>query len=186
MANKMPFDEINALETYLRRVQTEQGTIKKLDPKDVSDSLLDILIISYMAGTAQANESKGAKGTYTPKVADMESSLYKQYDGKNFADRVADYIFADDVESIVRVIETDTHRVYNDGAITAAKGLGLKTKTWQTMMDDRVRDPHWVLQGVTVGENEEFFVDGASTQYPGGFGVPELDISCRCWLEFDK
>jgi hypothetical protein len=51
------------------------------------------------------------------------------------------------------------------------------------MKDDRVRDPHVYMEGMTVGLDDEFYTyTGDTTKYPGGFGVPELDINCRCYI----
>ena len=56
-------------------------------------------------------------------------------------------------------------------------------KKWNTMNDDLVRDPHAYMQGMVVGLHDAFYIyTGDSAMYPGGFGVPELDINCRCWI----
>ena len=110
---------------------------------------------------------------------DLETVNLK-IDGKTFRDRVLD---ADTAEEVIRVIDTEAHRDYNTGAFNAAKESGIPNlrKKWQTMMDDRVRDPHSYLEGVEVGLDDLFYTyTGDSALYPGGFGVPELDINCRC------
>lgn len=100
--------------------------------------------------------------------------------GETFRDRVLD---ADTAEEVLRIIDTEAHRDFNTGAFNCAKASGkdgLK-KRWETMQDDRVRDAHDYLQGVTVGLDDLFYTyTGDSALYPGGFGVPELDINCRC------
>ena len=51
------------------------------------------------------------------------------------------------------------------------------------MLDDRVRDPHAYMEGLTVGLDDMFYTyTGDGAMYPGGFGVPELDINCRCFI----
>ena len=88
---------------------------------------------------------------------------------------------------IRRVVETDAHRVFNAALFTGAKKAGATKKTWQTMQDDRVRDTHDYLQGVTIGIDEEFYsYKGGSTLYPSQWGIAEEDINCRCWLTFSK
>lgn len=58
-------------------------------------------------------------------------------------------------------------------------------KTWATMEDDKVRDAHQYLDGITVPADAEFYTyDGRHAYGPGLFGDPELDINCRCWLEY--
>ena len=105
-----------------------------------------------------------------------------EIDGKTFRDRIMDENTA---EEILRVIDTEAHRDYNAGAFNAARASGKPNlrKRWNTMMDDRVRDPHSYLEGVEVGLNDLFYTyTGDSALYPGGFGVPELDINCRCTI----
>lgn len=140
--------------------------------------------------------SESGKGTSTIKTVEsvlptdyrnaMDESIYKKFDGLNFADRTLSYAELGDKESIIRVAETDGHRVYQDGGYQGAKGIA-KTKTWQTMLDDRVRDQHDYLHGMTVDMDKKFYTyDGASARYPGDFGVPSLDINCRCWITYNK
>ena len=60
-------------------------------------------------------------------------------------------------------------------------------KTWGTMLDDRVRDTHEYLEGVTIPIEAEFYsFRGGSTLYPGQWGIPEEDCNCRCYLTFSK
>lgn len=58
----------------------------------------------------------------------------------------------------------------------------LATKTWDATLDERTRDTHWLLHGTTVGIDDWFQTVNGRTQYPGGFGIPEEDINCRCRL----
>lgn len=88
-------------------------------------------------------------------------------------------------DAIIRILETEMHRDANEAALETARHAGAKTKTWQTMMDDKVRETHDYLLGVTVGIDDEFYTyDGSHAPAPGMFGVPEEDCNCRCELEF--
>lgn len=119
------------------------------------------------------------------KVADM--SIFRKFDGKDFTDRVREYAELGNANEILRVVETDGNRVYNTGGVEGARKSGATSKTWRTMKDDRVRDTHDYLEGVTVGIDEKFFTyDGDSARYPGDFEAPQNSIGCRCWLEFGK
>ena len=88
-----------------------------------------------------------------------------------------------DVYGLLRIIDTEAHRDYNAAVYQAgieSGRTGLRRK-WVTRNDDRVRDPHAYMEGMEVGINDYFYTyTGDSTLYPGGFGVPELDINCRC------
>lgn len=88
-------------------------------------------------------------------------------------------------DAIIRIAETETHRDANTAALETATRAGATSKTWVTMLDDRVRDTHNYLEGVTVSINEDFYTfGGAHAQAPGMFGVPEEDVNCRCELLF--
>lgn len=88
-------------------------------------------------------------------------------------------------DAIILVLETEMHRDANEAALETARHAGATTKTWQTMMDDKVRETHDYLLGVTVGIDDEFYTyDGSHAPAPGMFGVPEEDCNCRCELEF--
>jgi len=57
-------------------------------------------------------------------------------------------------------------------------------KTWITMLDDRVRDHHVPMHGVTADAGETFDVGGYKLHYPGEpVGPPDIWINCRCHLD---
>lgn len=107
-------------------------------------------------------------------------------DGKTFRDRItADSTYLD----ILRIIDTEAHWNYNTGVYDASVNSGVPglKKRWNTMLDDRVRDTHDYMEGMVVGLHDLFYTyTGDSTMYPGGFGVPEEDINCRCWVTIER
>jgi hypothetical protein len=87
---------------------------------------------------------------------------------------------------------TQTHNSFNNGewdkneiAISnmTSDERAYVTKTWNTMNDDRVREAHEELEGVTVKYDEPFTNDYGTIMYPGD---PMADIenivNCRCYL----
>lgn len=103
-------------------------------------------------------------------------------DGKTFRDRISE---DSTPEEVIRIIETEAHRDYNTGVFDAAKESGKSgiRKKWYTMMDDRVRDTHDYLHGVTVGLDDAFYTyDGDSAMFPGGFTLPQNNVNCRCFV----
>lgn len=89
-------------------------------------------------------------------------------------------------DAIIRIADTEMHRIANAAALETARRDGARTKTWVTMMDDRVRDSHDYLLGQTVDIDEDFYTwDGAHAPAPGMFGVPEEDCNCRCECKFN-
>lgn len=73
----------------------------------------------------------------------------------------------------MRVARTEVSHAAGYGQREAARQSGVvKTHTWVSSRDDRVRDEHQILDGETKDFNEPYS-DGS--MYPG-----ENDINCRC------
>lgn len=77
---------------------------------------------------------------------------------------------------------TEMARLQNLIAWHALNSAGLEQKTWISQRDGKVRPPHVDLDGETIPVNEPFRVAGATAQFPGDFGIGELDANCRCFL----
>lgn len=84
--------------------------------------------------------------------------------------------------------EEQSQRIADIIATAAVNGAAVAAhpearKTWRTMRDDRVRDLHQPMDGVTVAAGEHFDVGGFNLLYPGQpVGPPEVWINCRCTL----
>ncbi len=175
----MPYDELNTLKQYFIAAQAENGSIS---PDDAEDEILDLLIMAYVFGVQSASESLGVE--LTADQDSMKASIYKKIADKDFAERAREAAAAGDVADLALIAETDAHRVYSEAVIDAAQQSGKAAlKKWQTMKDDRVRDAHWALDGVAVGIDERFWVDGDSAPGPGGFERADLNCGCRCWID---
>lgn len=88
---------------------------------------------------------------------------------------------------LVRIIETESHRIANESALNTAGKAGATMKKWVTMMDDKVRDNHQFLEGQSVPYDADFYSpDGDHARAPGLFALPENNINCRCELTFEK
>ena len=88
--------------------------------------------------------------------------------------------------NVLRIARTESHRVQVQGRMESLEhasnqGVILK-KVWVSTLDDRTRDSHQDLDGVSVGMEEQFEIRGLTTDGPGMFGVPEEDINCRCTI----
>lgn len=156
----------------------EELLLLEIDGKTLYDRIYDY----YAVGT----------GIQTPETENepTEASEGKNEpisDKKTETDRIipdgAVFITAD--VAIARVIETEAHRMYNNGGFDRAVAAGAKKKKWQTMMDEKVRETHEYLSGDSVDINERFYTfDGDSALTPGGFELPENNVNCRCWLSY--
>ena len=150
------------------------------DKKKAIDAILDLLIMAYIYGVNDVNASIGKD---LPADKDkMYISVYKVIDGKTWEERIQDY---GTIEELKTLADTESHRIFSEGQWDCATEGGAKYKTWLTMQDDRVRESHWYLDGLTVELNDYFYtLSGERALHPGGFGVPSEDVNCRCYLEY--
>lgn len=179
----LPFDELNKFADQTRNRYGKEK-LKAEDAEDIIDELLDLFLLSYAMGNEVTGENLGK--TWQPTVDDVEKTVNAKVAGKTWEERTRDY-FANSgsVDDIVRIAETEMHRIANTAALDTAKKIGATKKTWVTMADEKVRNPHQYLEGMTVKIDEDFYTyDGGHAPAPGLFGVPELDINCRCELTF--
>lgn len=179
----MPFDELNRLEAALSE-RFPDGAVKKEDLDEILDMMEDLFLLAYANGVESVNVMMGA--AISADVSDVQGTVDRKIAGETWRDRVREYFSnGGSVADIVRIAETESHRDYNEAALTTAKKAGAKSKTWMTMMDDRVRETHDYLQSMTVGIDEEFFTyDGDHASTPGGFELAENNVNCRCILTF--
>lgn len=175
-----PFDELNTTKGVVQ-ILIEEGQSLAL----VEDTIEDLLIMSYVFGGDQAaNDLNVEKENHVEK---LERALNKEIADKTWRDRIEEYYQTGNIEDINRVIETETHRMYNTGAFDEAEEVPEAKKRWATMQDDRVRETHDYLEGEAVPLDELFYTfDGDSARFPGDFFLPENNVNCRCWLEYTR
>lgn len=134
-------------------------------------------------------------------VDDMEKSVFKDIAGKDWEQRVSEYYDSDSgtADDVIRVVDTDMNRIYNDSVldvgekansgrvewtredVPAPNTKDRVMKTWVTMGDDKVRDTHDYLEGMSVPVDGRFFTfDSDYARYPGDFQLPQNNINCRC------
>lgn len=183
MTSILPFDELNRFEATLRE-RFADGKLVKEDEEDIIDEMLDLFLLAYAKGNSVTNANLSSD--WMPTVDDVMKVVDERVAGKTWRERVEEYFSSGgSVDDLVRIAETETHRDANTAALNTAKKAGAKRKTWVTMGDEKVRDPHQYLDGVTIGIDDEFITyDGGHAKAPGLFGIPELDINCRCILNF--
>lgn len=81
------------------------------------------------------------------------------------------------------ITRTEIGRASNYGLVEGFAAAGARGKRWLSTDDSHVREDHEELHGTVVALDAYFEVDGEQALYPGDFGVPELDINCRCILQ---
>ena len=179
--NLLPIDQLNIIKPQIEGMFVDGKAV--VDTETVVDTVLDLLVMAYVFGHDDANETLGEDIQIN--TDDMQSAIYKKVADKTFAERVAEHTEAGDIEGIFAVAETDSTRRYNEAVMdTAHRSEKQVGKRWQTMEDERVRDTHSFLQGVTVGLDERFYTyDGDSARAPGDFALAENNVNCRCYIE---
>ena len=188
MASILPFDELNNFTLKLRGMFPEGKLPPREEAKDeeedIIDEMLDLFLLAYAQGNTVTNENLSSN--WQPTLDDAMETVDADVAGKTWRVRVEEYVSSGgSVDDLIRIAETETHRDANESALKTATKAGAKTKTWVTMMDDKVREDHDYLLGQTVGINEDFYTwQGYHAPAPGMFGIPEEDINCRCELVF--
>ena len=183
----MEWDELHLLKESVPEMMAEYR--KNRDRSAVDrwcDYMEFVLCLVYAYGWKDAEEIVGI----VPKPDGLDDKAVNlDIDGETFRDRIYQQLEEDSPDGILRIIDTEAHRDYNTGVYDAGNESGEEglMKEWRTRLDDKVRDAHAYLEGVKVGLNDHFYTyDGSSALYPGGFGVPELDINCRCSIALTR
>lgn len=87
------------------------------------------------------------------------------------------------------IVRSEGHRIQEESKYEVMEEVGGKvkmTKTWNSVGDSRVRDTHQIMDGTTIGIDEEFVLpSGDLALYPGNSGNAAEDINCRCFLTYD-
>lgn len=82
----------------------------------------------------------------------------------------------------LRSVHAGTREMYQQAVDSGVLIADELKRTWDTSQDGRERDWHHTMHRQTVGLNEPFISGKGNPTLdgPGGFGVPEEDIQCRC------
>lgn len=179
----LPFDELNALKLKLGNAELPKS---KDEQEDIIDELLDLFLLSYAMGKDATNAS--ISSDWQPTLNEVMKTVDKEVAGKTWRERVEDY-FANggSGDDIVRIADTESHRIANQAAFDTAKAGGATTKTWHCMMLPTSRDTHIYLDGVTAPIDGDFYsFKGGKTKFPGQWGIAEEDVNCLCFLTYDK
>ena len=182
MSNLFQWDELNLIREEAERVMNLPKEQRKAHFSEFCDYLDFVLCLVYAYGWKDAEEIIGI----VPMVDGLDDKCVNlEIDHKTFRDRVEEQFNDGTPDGLLRIVDTEAHRDYNTGIYDAAEESGQTgiMKRWQTMMDEKVRDQHSYLEGQTVGLNDLFYTyTGESALFPGGFGSPELDVNCRCFI----
>ena len=95
---------------------------------------------------------------------------------------------ADTARTNARTFMTFAETKGRQSVYNAADALGIhRVKIWRTVHDNRVRDAHSAMDGVSVPWTEDFIVDGHKMIGPGDRSAPAyLWYNCRCTIKSEK
>lgn len=180
----MDWDELHIIREdavrFIREAVQKKPTKKTVDV--FCDYLEYVLCLIYGYGWKDAEEILGI----VPMDEDKPGkAVNKEIAGETFRGRVAEQVDLLSVDGLLRIIDTESHRDYNEGVQDAGETSGIPNikKRWNTMMDEKVRDAHQWLEGMEVGLDDLFYTDDCDSAYaPGGFSLPENNVNCRCWI----
>lgn len=172
----LKFDELNTLTTMLSYGGFDKDYARQL--------FRDCLEDAYIEGFASAEYMLQQEEDIEDDL--LFFALEKEYDGESIYTKFDDYYEQGDAEKLKVLVESEFHRVYSQGGLDMAEATGRDVyKTWQTMQDDRVRETHDYLEGMTIPVKEKFkTLDMDEADAPGGFTLPENNVNCRCWLSY--
>ena len=211
MRSILPLDEINKLNESIR-ARLQKG--EKPKAEDILDEMLDIFLLTYATANRVTGESLDYE--YEPSTAEVMEIVNEVVAGETWTERVENYLGSigsaegaarnatvktssgsttptgkTDYDAIanglVRIVETESHRIANEAALKTAGKAGATYKKWVTMNDEKVRSTHSYLEGQSVPYDADFYTyDGDHARAPGLFALPENNINCRCELQFTK
>lgn len=203
------FDELNIITRDQIRDKVEAEIYsdlpdRKVDRKRCEDIIFDLLTMAYAYGLNKAGLD--LQQDLPVNEGRMKDSVYEATAGKTAFERMSDHIDAASpgieaggptavdaatrlIDQLTVLIDTEQHRVANEGILDGANDYQRKhpervvMKTWQTMLDDRVREPHEWLEGSTIPLDAYFYTDGDRALAPGGFQSAALNVNCRCLID---
>jgi len=188
------FDELNNLEASVEDLVQNVDSIKDepnraIMQSQIEDDLEDLLIMAYVMGSDYAKRVLDIEDEEAESVDRMSSVINQPIEGKTWKERVREHAQNGDFGMIETVIRTEADRVYNEAVEQTAEESEIPNiyKTWVTMDDEKVRDTHWHLRGMTVPLNDYFYTFNYDrAKAPHGFGVASEDCNCRCRLRLTK
>lgn len=169
------WDQLNRLNSVVISFNKDEDDAVK----DFRDYLIDAYIEGFSAALYMLGGDADADG------AKLEAALNKSYDNVTITEKFMEYYRAKDAESITRLLESEFHRMNEQGAYDAAANFPSAKKRWSAILDDKTRLTHDILDGTTVNVGEKFYsISGDSALFPGGFESAAENANCRCMIEY--
>jgi HK97 family phage portal protein len=178
--------ENDAAELLLRRTwETELGaygdTVLSNVGVDVSFDMVNPRVVIHIADSA-ATQVERVNDTTKSKIREALAESRENLEGALEASKRVQAVFAEASDTrAMTIARTEVNRSANFGSVESFRQSGVVDgKEWVSTPDNRTRDPHTELDGQERALSKAFEISGHKAQYPGDFGVAEMDIACRC------
>ena len=162
---------------------TEENTVKRL----LTEHPRLLPVLDEESETARMiREGKAIRWNQQHITSEITQGIIQGESMPKIAERMMN-VTGMNYRSAIRNARTATGGAYNAGRIEGMKQAeekGVKMlKRWSAIFDDKTRDEHRLLDGVTIPIDEKFEIDGYELEYPRDpNGEPEMIYNCRCRL----
>lgn len=144
---------------------------------DEEEDLEDILYAFYYDKYEEILQGNGLeRSNFAKAVGDIVATTVN-YDGAYYTS----------VERAILIAQNESNSVFAYEDEQQAIRNGKTHKTWLTMLDERVREDHQMMENITIGINEFFNVAGYQMFRPmdDEHGAPaEQVVNCRCVCKY--
>ncbi len=172
---------IDQMQSWLKTFQERTGI-------EVSDMSTDVIVMDHLEDLATMRLSMVSetvrdqvRAAVAEAVRESEGQTRALTDlGKKIRDKVQG-VFRKAINRAKTIARTEVNRSGNFVVQSVMRVAGIAMREWVTTLDGEERDTHNILDGQAVAINQPFVsASGATAMHPGGFGLPEEDINCRC------
>lgn len=129
--------------------------------------------VSHITDTTQKNLKK-----------DITVGLSNGETRKQIAQRIKDTMMISSTSRALMIADTESHNCISAGSYNTALMSSLGIKKWNTMVDEKVRDSHELINNQEREINKKF---SNGLMFPGDSmnGTAKDVIRCRCFLTYD-
>lgn len=184
---QLKFDELNAFRVEIFTEEFFEQPKEEIKKK-FEECLFWFFVDGFSSGILMMGEDAPLPNGY-------EFLDIRYPDGETVLEKLDKYTESKSPDKLATLLESESHRMYNTGSVLGMGGEikngtikftpNGKKKTWHTMMDEKVRDQHWMLEGETIPIDEDFVTaDGDYGPAPGMFQSAENNANCRCILTY--
>ena len=147
--------------------------------EDILAAIPDEVKYAYLSGVADEVKNKAVDPALKNHVSLITASI-AAYTVANI-----ESYYATSYERAWRAAADESISVWNYGDFKMAVADGKTHKTWHTILDEKTRVAHWLVNGKTVRINDYFVVGGEAMRYPHDINASaENVINCRCSVSY--